>query len=44
MYPIIALSGMLIFTWAVAIWATWQDSEQRDSYSDHTAYRLHKAA
>jgi hypothetical protein len=44
MYPIIVLSGMVVFTWAVTIWATWQDSEQRDFYSDHTVSRLHKAA
>lgn len=44
MYQVMSLIGMMVFTWAVAIWATWQDSEQRETHSDHTVSRLQKAA
>ena len=43
MYPVMALLGLMLFTWAVAVWATCQE-EQPEARDHSQGEQLKKAA
>ena len=43
MYSVMALLGLMLLTWAVAVWATWQE-EQPEARDHSRREQLKKAA
>jgi hypothetical protein len=43
MYPVMALVGLMLFTWAAAVWASWQEEQPQAREHSHE-HQLKNAA